>query len=386
MKLKNLFIMSVVALLCFSCSDSNDEPSDITALSPGEQALKNAVRDYVDHTVLDTYAAMADAAVELRDLCMVMQEKHGDGSLSGTDIRAAGEAWKRARKNWELSEAFLFGPAANHNIDPHIDSWPLDKAAMENLLTQIRNGNKWSLDNNGGYGLIGFHAVEYMLFELSEDENSSIIHSTGYTAEEMEYLVAVTVDLCQQCVCLEACWAGTGNLSEVKRDILEEAGLDYGEDFGWEMKNSGSAGSRFKTYQEAAEEILQGCIDIADEVGNTKIGRPHLGASTEDRNYIESPYSLNSIEDFADNIRSVRNAYLGSRTGDASVSDYVRSVNPEADAAVREAIGNAIAAIGKIPEPFAKNAAGPLSAEAMEAAGDVLVSALEDAMNVITGR
>ena len=377
----------MTGLLCVfaaACSDNNDEPE--STLSVKEKALQSATSDYVNHTVLPTYAAMADAAIEMCDLCHTMQDKHAAGTLTTADIKAAGEAWKRARKNWELSEAFLFGPAANHNIDPHIDSWPLDKAAMDNLLTQIRNGNPWSLENNGGYGLIGFHAVEYMLFQLSSDENTSLIHSTDYTTEEMEYLVAVADDLCQQCVCLEACWAGTENLSARKQQILEEAELDYNENYGWEMINAGSPGSRFKTYQEAAEEILQGCIDIADEVGNTKIGRPHLGSSQEDKNYIESPYSLNSIEDFADNIRSVSNAYLGSRSGDASVSYYVKSINPDVDAKVRKAITDAIAAIEMIPEPFAKNATGALSEAAMKAAGETLVDALEEAMSVVAGR
>lgn len=381
MKLTKFILFGLTALLAASCSD-NDEPN------PGDQsqekALKAAAEAYVQHTVLPTYAAMADAAIKMRDLCHTIQDKHAAGTLTTNDIKAAGDAWKQARKNWELSEAFLFGPAANHNIDPHIDSWPLDKAAMDNLLIQIRNGNPWSLENNGGYGLIGFHAVEYMLFELSQDENTSLVHSTNYTPEELEYLVAVADDLCQQCVCLEACWAGTDNLSAQKQQILEDAELDYGENYGWEMMNAGQAGSRFKTYQEAAEEIIQGCIDIADEVGNTKIGRPHIGSSQEDKNYIESPYSLNSIEDFADNIRSVRNAYLGSTSGDASVSDYVKALSPETDAEVRNAINNAIAAIEAIPEPFAKNATCALSATAMKAAGETLVEALEKANAVIT--
>ncbi|MDE6270873.1 MAG: hypothetical protein K2M12_08505 [Muribaculaceae bacterium] len=386
MKTSKLLILALSAVSLAACSDSNDEPNNINELSKKEQALKAATEAYVDHTVLPTYKAMADAAVTMRGLCHTMQQKHSAGTLAESDIKAAGDAWKLARKNWELSEAFLFGPAANHNIDPHIDSWPLDKAAMDNLLTQIRNGSSWSLENNGGYGLIGFHAVEYMLFELSADENTSLVHSTDYTPEELEYLVAVADDLCQQCVCLEACWAATDNLSSAKQEILDDADLDYNEDFGWEMKNSGQAGSRFKTYQEAAEEIIQGCIDIADEVGNTKIGRPHMGSSLEDKNYIESPYSLNSIEDFADNIRSVRNAYLGSRPGDASVSDYVKGVNPAVDTEVRQAIEAAIAAIELIPEPFAKNATGALSENAMRAAGTTLVSALEKAMAAVTGR
>ena len=381
MKLSKIFLLSLCALGIVSCSDSNNEPEEISAK---ELSLKSATVAYVDNSVLPTCKAMADAAINMRDLCHIMQEKHAAGTLTQSDIKAAGDAWKLARKHWELSEAFLFGPAANHNIDPHIDSWPLDKAAMENLLTQIRNGGNWSLENNGGYGLIGFHSVEFMLFQLSEDENTSLVHSTDYTPEELEYLVAVADDLCQQCVCLEACWAGTDNLSAAKQEILEDAELDYNEEYGWEMKNAGQPGSRFKTYQEAAEEIIQGCIDIADEVGNTKIGRPHLGSSLEDKNYIESPYSLNSIEDFADNIRSVRNAYLGSRSGDASVSDYVKSVNADADKQVREAIENAIKAIELIPEPFAKNAAGSLSEAAMNAAGETLVDALEMAMAALT--
>lgn len=382
MKISKFIILGLSALLVSSCSD-NDEPNP-EDISQKEQTLQAATVAYVNHTVLPTYSAMADAAIRMRDLCHTIQEKHSAGTLTASDIKAAGDAWKESRKNWELSEAFLFGPAANHNIDPHIDSWPLDKAAMDNLLVQIRNGNQWSLENNGGYGLIGFHAVEYMLFELSADENSSMVHSTDYTPEELEYLVAVADDLCQQCVCLEACWAGTENVSKEKQQILEDAELDYGENYGWEMINAGQAGSRFKTYQEAAEEIIQGCIDIADEVGNTKIGRPHIGSSQEDKNYIESPYSLNSIEDFADNIRSIKNAYLGSKSGDVSVSDYIKTISPETDAAVRNAIENAITAIEAIPEPFAKNATGPIAEAAMKAAGDTLVEALEDANSVIT--
>lgn len=377
------FILPAMGVLCLSaCSDSNvDTPDEMTQK---EQTLKAITIDYVENNVRKTYAAMADASIELLSLCETMQETHTSGTLATADIQAAGEAWKRARKSWELSEAFLFGPAANHNIDPHIDSWPLDKAAMDNLLTQIRNGNKWSLENNGGYGLIGFHSIEYMLFELSADGNTSQVHSTNYTPEEMEYLVAVATDLCQQCVCLEACWAGTEYISLEKQQILEDADLDYGENYGWEMMNAGQAGSRFKTYQEAVEEIIQGCIDIADEVGNTKIGRPHIGSSDADKNYIESPYSLNSIGDFIDNIYSIRNSYLGTGNASVSISAYVKSISPETDTEVRNAINNAIAAIEVIPEPFAKTASGPLAEAAMEAAGTTLVSALEKANRIIS--
>lgn len=371
-----LFLGALLAAFSLQgCSDSdNNGPED---LSSKEQTLKAAVADYIDYTVLPTYSALADATVELYDKCEEIKKAHSAGTLSQAQVLDAGEVWKRARKNWELSEAFLFGPAANHNIDPHIDSWPLDKAAMESLLAEIRAGRKWDLTNNGGYGLIGFHSLEYVLYELSDDGNSSHPHTTAYTPEELEYMVAVARDLRDQCVCLEACWAGTENVSDAKQVILEEAELDYNEDYGWEMKNAGSAGSHFRTYQDAAQEIIQGCIDIIDEVGNTKIGRPNGASSDDDINYIESPYSLNSIEDFADNIISVERSYFGNHAGGVSLSDYIRSINPDLDKEVRAGIDKALAAIRAIPEPFRKTAAGAQASNAVTVVGSDLVAIFE---------
>lgn len=374
---KALLLLPLAAMTLSSCSDNGGEGIDDDPLSDKEAALKSATVAYVDHTVLPTYRDMADAAIELYGLCATIQSRWAEGALTSADIAAAGEAWKRSRKSWELSEAFLFGPASQHNIDPHIDSWPLDKAAMDDLLADIRAGKSWSIDNNGGYGLLGFHSIEYMLFELSADQNTSLTHSTDYTAEELQYLLAVAQDLRDQCVLLEACWAGDDNISDVKRTILSEADLGFGEAYGSEMKNARQAGSRFKTYQAAAEEIIQGCIDIADEVGNTKIGRPNSAASLEDKNYIESPYSLNSIEDFIDNIRSIENSYFGSLDGDASLSDYVKSVDAALDAEVRQAIDAAIAAIALVPEPFAKHATDQAASNAVTVVGTDLVNTLQ---------
>lgn len=386
MKLLNLLLVAALAAAATSCSD-NDEPAGNTGgLSDKEKTLQAATNDYVTYTVLPTYKSMADASIELYDLCVAIKDKWHAGTLTTADVAAAGMAWKTSRKSWELSEAFLFGPAAQHNIDPHIDSWPLDKAAMDELLSAIRSGKSWSIDNNGGYGLLGFHSIEYMLFELTADGTGSLTHNTGYTAEELEYLMAVAEDLRNQCVLLETCWAGNDAVGALKNSILDEAELGFGEEYGAEMINAGQAGSRFKTYQAAAEEIIQGCIDIADEVGNTKIGRPYSGATLEDRNYIESPYSLNSIEDFVDNIESIRNSYCGIRSGLHSISDYVKSVNPDLDAEMRQAIDDAVAAISAIPEPFALHASDQVTANAVRVVGTDLVDVLEKVATVINER
>lgn len=386
MNIKNLsFILPLLfcAPVVSSCSDDDDNAPDET-MSAKEIALQKAAKDYVEHTVLPTYKGMADNAIKLYDLCETISEKHADGTLTSQDISAAAQAWKDSRRYWELSEAFLFGPAGDYYIDPHIDSWPLDKKSMEDLLTAIKNGADYNIDNNFGYGLLGFHSIEYMLFELSDDGNTSKLHSLDYTPEEIAYILMVAEDLRNQCVCLEACWAGTDNVSDEKQEILEEADLDKGKNYGDMMINAGKPGSIYKSYQEVAEEIIQGCIDIADEVGNTKIGRPHSGTSADDRNYIESPYSLNSIEDFQDNIRSIKNSYCGAVSGDSSISDYIKSVNPALDTELKTAIDDAITAIAAIPEPFAKNATGPEAENAVKVVGQDLVKSLEKVFSALS--
>lgn len=386
MNIKKLsFILPLVlcAPVVSSCSDDDDNAPDET-MSAKEIALQKAAKDYVEHTVLPTYRGMADNAIKLYDLCEAISEKHADGTLSSQDISAAAQAWKDSRRYWELSEAFLFGPAADYYIDPHIDSWPLDKNSMDDLLTAIKNGADYSIDNNFGYGLLGFHSIEYMLFELSDDGNTSKIHSLNYTPEEIAYILMVAEDLRNQCVCLEACWAGTENVSDEKQEILEDADLDKNKNYGEMMINAGKPGSIYKSYQEVAEEIIQGCIDIADEVGNTKIGRPHSGTNTDDRNYIESPYSLNSIEDFQENIRSIKNSYCGAISGDSSISDYINTVNPALDTELRTAIDDAISAIAAIPEPFAKNATGAEAENAVKVVGQDLVKSLEKVFSALS--
>ena len=250
---------------------------------------------------------------------------------------------------------------------------------MDQLLANIRAGQSWDVANLG-YGLLGFHSVEYMLFELSEDGNTSLPHNVNYTEEELIYLCAVAGDLRDQCILLEAAWAGLENVTAQKQGFLEAAELEPSFNYGWSMKNAGQAGSRYKNFQEAAEDLVQGCIDIADEVGNTKIGRPANGSSEDDKNYIESPYSLNSINDFVGNIISIQNAYEGSLAGDASVSDYIKSVNPDLDTQVKNQIQTCIVAIKEIPEPFAKSASGAAAANAVTVVGTDLVDVLESVM------
>jgi hypothetical protein len=372
--LSPLYAVSLLLMLpvFVSCDDDDDNGSN-TADEAKEKVFASIIEQYVNGTIIPTYKSLADESIDLYDALVALKADKTDAN-----VRIATEKWIKARDYWELSEAFLFGPASDFSIDPHIDSWPLDKDELRAVLSsddQIASlsseeGDVKAADILGPL-VLGFHGIEYILFENGGPKAFSKISD-----KELSYVVAVAGDLRNKCFQLEASWAGIDKVTAAKREKLEDLeanitvggrGYSYGEN----MLNAGKAGSIYASYANACEDLIEGCITIADEVGALKIGNPHTG---EDVNYIESPYSYNSIVDFVGNIKSIENAYLGgadaSKRG-ASLSDYVKTVDSDLDTRIKAAITTAIDKIDAIPSPFAQNFTSEQAGEAMEACNEL---------------
>ena len=359
MKKKILFV-ALAALTLVAC----DKKTEIT--TDKEAALQQAVTPYVHHTVVATYSAMADAGMVLLEQTNAILEKVEKSEDYKDLMTEADASWRLMRKYWEQSEAFLYGPAFHHSIDPHIDSWPLDFNQMNALLNdpvrmaQLEEDGGRYVGDVLGYALKGFHACEFLLLESVMQDGRAVgtgkPHATNLTHAEAVYLNAIVEDLTQQAILLEYAWAG--EVSDEKMALLEEAEIEPFEDhYGEQMINAGKAGSIYVSYQDVAEEIIAGCSDIAGEVADLKLGNPYISSTPDERDYIESPYSCTSTIDFADNIRSIQHSYSGALTGDYSVSNYVYRQNAELDANVRKAMEEAIAAIEAI-EDFENTAKG----------------------------
>ena len=308
-----------------------------------DAVLLEVLKSNTNNTVIKTYSLLADKSMELLELCEAIQV-----SKTQSNVNAAAAKWREARKYWELTEAFLYGPAEYYALDPRIDSWPLAKAQLDQELGKdMSNVDAAYVRDYYGTNLIGFHAIEYVLFEDGQAKDISKI-----TDNELIYLVAVAEVLMEDCIRLEASWSQ--NISSAKQEILDDAELEISYNFGYEMINAGSAGSRFRTPQQAIREIVGGCETIADEVGNEKIADPY---QSKDVLSVESWYSWNSLDDFENNIYSIENSYLGGISGSRgpSLSSYVQSKNPELDTKIKAAIADAIAKIKAIPAPFRNN-------------------------------
>lgn len=360
-----MLLLSVVGILLVSCQES-DEPK-AKQLDPEQTAL---VKQFVEGVVVPTYKSLADDAIELSGLCEELVK-----NPSQELVNKACKKWVSARAYWELSEAFLYGAAGDYNIDPHIDSWPLQKNQLDNILQNkdlLNELKEEGPDAKGfaslGYGLLGFHAVEYMIFRDGKPRKVAEI-----TEPERIYNAAVAEDLARQAIRLEASWAGIDKVTADKKKTLEDAELLPTMDYGQLMIAAGEQGnSSYKSQKDALVQILQGASDISDEVGNTKITDPVNSGNVLD---VESWYSWNSIEDFTDNLRSVRNAYYGSLDGTVhnhSLATYMAKQHPELDKEIRSAIDNAIKTVAAMPAPFRNNLTKDATKPAIEACNALL--------------
>lgn len=327
-----------------------------------EAGLRAAVKNDVEKVIVPTYTRLADAALKLQQALGDLSAKE----IKQSDIDAACNAFKEARARWEKSEAFLGGAASDFDIDPTIDSWPLNR---DMLLSYFKSGT-YSDEALEDASILGFHALEFVLFREGKNRTVAEFQTNdtykGFTAvpaaEELKYAQAVAKELVIRCCQLQVSWELTPDAKRL--DAVAKAGLEYqtknGQSFGWNMMNAGAAGSTFSSLADAIQQLLNddegSCAAIADEVGSGKIGNPFGSGYIF---YVESPYSYNSITDFQNNIRSIENVWYGSIDGSksptkSSLHQWFKDNDSVTGEKVEKAISNAISKIGAMPYPFVK--------------------------------
>lgn len=337
--------------------------SDANLSDEQKAYLKNTLANNVDNVIVPTYTGLGDAVEKLHTALQDLSA----ADLKQQNVDDACKAFKDARALWEKSEAFLGGAASDFDIDPHIDSWPLNR----DLLHSYFKTGQYDQDMYDDASILGFHALEFILFRngqprdykefSSNDTYKGFEDVTG--EQELKYAEAVIKDLLNHVYELQVSWEETPNatrLAAVKAAGLRYQTEGYGKSYGWNMKNYGNSSSTFKTLASALQMVLSAeegsCWGICNEVGTAKIANPFASG---DISYVESPYSYNSILDFQNNIRSIENIWYGGTNGTSSNAQYSLHQffkdNATAEGqAVETAIQNAIDKIGAMPYPFVK--------------------------------
>lgn len=224
--------------------------------------------------------------------------------------------------------------------------------------------------------------------------------------EKMIKNVMLFMAACTLTFCMTACSSDKNDDNNTEIDITDPNNLDYSSAYAeqWanymvtvsglladdadELYNAWKNGyadifknhnsEEYKSAIDCVEQILDGCIDIASEVGSAKIGDPYnlymSGKTTEALYAVESWYSWHSRDDYRNNIYSIRNAYYGSRDGKVnanSLSALLAAKNAELDTKAKQRIQAAADAIYAIPQPFRNNINSKEASAAMTACAEL---------------
>jgi putative iron-regulated protein len=308
-------------------------------------SVQQVIQNYAHNVIFNTYIDLAEQTELLRTAILELQLE-----TTTKNLHQAQNAWRNARRPWEQSEAFLFGPADTQGLDPSLDSWPINATDIQNVMnsdTLLTPETVSAFDPT----LKGFHVIEYLLFGNKNNKAASEL-----TAREMAYLIAAATALSNDAQTLAEAWnPNAGNfLSEFSR--------------------AGSGSATYPSQVSAVQEMVEGMIGIADEVANGKLSR---SLAEHDPSLLESQFSANSQTDFINNIRGLRNAYTGTYllSEGSGLNALVKSINPALDEAINNQIEKTISAIYTIPQPFA---------DSIISNPDSVQAAINEAKNLVT--
>jgi len=301
------------------------------ALGDGEKRI--VTRDITNSVVLPTL----DAVVEQADALTLALEPLAAEPTPET-LATAQQAWRSARAPWKEAEAFAFGPATDLRLGVAFDQSPVDPPKIDEEL----NGSA-TIDADYVEGLganrKGFHALEYLLFQNEDDAAVLALLSLDPLAQRRRELLV----------------AYSQNLEEKTRE-LRAAWQVEGGNYVTRLTEPGAANPTYPTIKSVVDTFVNESIFLSELIANNKLGKPLGAASGGDPqpDLEESGPSDNSLADMADNLRSIRNVYFGTRSGvvGQGINQLLIEQSPVTHRAVSEALDAAIAAVEAIPRPY----------------------------------
>lgn len=351
MKIFSYLVGTLFVLGTFNGCKKDDDPNITDAAVTNQKVIS----DFANHVANFAYQELSQETNTLYNNILTFNSAPND-----VDLQACKESWKSSRQVWEKTEAFLFGPVATDNIDPRIDTWPVNFNDLEIILA---NGIPFTESYIDGLddALKGFHPIEYLLFG-----QNGIKTSAEFTPRQLEYLQALALNLKVLTGNLASGWNPQNNGSYCN-----------------ELQNAGNGSTNYPTLLSAYEEIVNAMAGICDEVANGKISEPFVAQNPQ---LEESPFAKNSITDFTNNIIGVEAVYLGNIGNDVTgLEDIVRAHNLSLDNTIKTKISNAKTALGNITVPFGEAIISqPIQVQnAIDAINELKTVIENDLMNLI---
>ena len=313
--------IAISASLITGCGDNTDQNDVSSAM--------------VDSVVLPSYSRLSNAS---QDLNQALQNLVNNPTQSTFD--KAKISWRSARKTWEVTETWAYGPAETLDFDPNLDDWPVSTNELAATLDSKSNFTAKTLQNLDTTSR-GFHGIEYVLF----GRNNNLVEDLS--SNELAYLKSAGEDLENNADGLLQAWSGS-------------------EGFGSTVVKADP--------RSAIADILAGMEGCLAEVADGKLG----GAfDTNDSGELESTFSGNTGTDIVFNIKGVKTAWEKSK-----LKEYASSKNNELSSTLSNQIDESLKLANKLPAALNDQLTNESTKETVDKLRTVLTSAAETTVSL----
>ncbi len=320
----------------FACNDSTKQINSLKA---------EVVRDYAQIAYLN-YQDAHQSALELKQAIDAFV-----ASPSDVLFQKAKQAWLAARAIYSQTEVFRFygSPIDNpqHNLEPHINAWPLDESYIDyvegNLSSGIINDLSIHLDKatlrakNEQDGVeenvsIGYHAIEFLLwgqdlYKEGAGKRSFTDYTTAPNADRRKKYLQLCVE-----VLIE-------DLAEVTK--------------AWNPTEQNNYRSEFvKDVETSLAKILTGMGSLSRaELGGERMRVALVNHDQEDEH---SCFSDNTHNDIIANIQGMVNIYEGKYRNfqGKGLADLLTSLDKNLAEEMKENLTNSLLRAKAIQPPF----------------------------------
>ena len=313
--------IAISASLITGCGDNTDQNDVSSAM--------------VDSVVLPSYSRLSNAS---QDLNQALQNLVNNPTQSTFD--KAKISWRSARKTWEVTETWAYGPAETLDFDPNLDDWPVSTNELAATLDSKSNFTAKTLQNLDTTSR-GFHGIEYVLF----GRNNNLVEDLS--SNELAYLKSAGEDLENNADGLLQAWSGS-------------------EGFGSTVVKADP--------RSAIADILAGMEGCLAEVADGKLG---CAFDTNDSGELESTFSGNTGTDIVFNIKGVKTAWEKSK-----LKEYASSKNNELSSTLSNQIDESLKLANKLPAALNDQLTNESTKETVDKLRTVLTSAAETAVSL----
>ena len=313
--------LAISSLFIAGCGDRTDQID-----------VSNAM---VDNVVLPSYVRLVNASEILNRSLQDLVTKPTQASLD-----EAKNSWRLARKTWEITETWAYGPAETLGFDPNLDDWPVSTNELEKSLnsrSDFTSNTLQKLDTTSR----GFHGIEYVLFDVDNNlvENLS--------SNELAYLKVAGEDLENNANGLLKAWNGP-------------------EGFGSKVVKIDP--------DNAIVDILAGMEGCLVEVADGKLG----GAfDNNDVSELESTFSGNTGTDIVFNIKGVKTAWEKSK-----LKEYASIKNNKLSNSLSRQIDESLKLANQLPTALNDQLSNEKTRGLVNELRTVLLSAAETAISL----